>query len=649
MMDPIEIEAPDGTIVEFPAGTSDDEISRVMAQNFPSAPEGEQAAAPNYEIQYGWRGTSDQQQAALSDAINSGRLNPNAPEGSMENPVVLGEGLTEADIQDLVSKGVTFIDREGRWMNTADDELGFYTGGMRPFMNVANWSENAAGAAFGDAGREAVGAARDAIGIPTEQEMDELLALGQRAGVRPGTLGQFGGQVMSTIPVGIATRNPWLVGAAEGALGSNAEDAQGLAMDTAFGALAGRGADAATRIVGTMVAPRLTPAARSLVDQGVELSPGQLAGGLVHRLEDATTGVPGIGEISNAAQRRAEESMNRVAFERPLRSLGVQLPSRNMTTHDMVAFTQNAASQAYDELLPQLRVGLDQQFSADFNQLYQDARFMGSRFPQFQQLVTERVAPYFNPANGRITGESFKELESILGREARDYSASANADDRRYASAVRELQAQLRDLLARSNPEHAERLQSINDAYRQLTVLEDAARRAPEGSRGRFSSVTLGSAAEQADGSVRRRAAARGDSLFQDLSEDSAEVMRRTVADTGTATRGAVTAGLGAAFLGQSLNIAINPWALGALTLGAVPYTRAGNRMFTTMLARRPGFAEPVRQGLEASAPAAALAAGANTSVGRAEDRRDAEDADQIAAMRMMVENAQAAQPQGGM
>lgn len=42
MADPIRIPAPDGTVVEFPANTSDDVIKKVMAENFPAKP----AAAP---------------------------------------------------------------------------------------------------------------------------------------------------------------------------------------------------------------------------------------------------------------------------------------------------------------------------------------------------------------------------------------------------------------------------------------------------------------------------------------------------------------------------------------------------------------------------------------------------------------------------
>jgi len=657
-MDPIIVVGPDGVENEFPAGTSDEVISSAMAQAYPSPAPGAgpgaaaapaaapQEAAPalndadgDGQIDYEntWEGTTPEQQTAWVAGMNDGSINPNFPAGTDQNPFVVPENISDEQIADLVSRGVTYVDREGRMQRKADDTYGLFLGAARPVNNTLDWLQGGLDqVGMGDA----FGQFRDQnMRSTTDEGMAEIEALAQQAGVRPGRAGQFAGAVGATAPLALATRNPWLLGAAEGALSSTADDAMGLARDTAIGAVIGKGGDAVTRGLGSMISPNINPATRRLVDQGVEVSPGQLLGGLAHRAEDAMTGIPIIGDIPNASQRLAQESVATVALQRPLSAIGVEMPRNLNSVHEQVDFTQRAVGDAYDELIPQLDVRLDQAFSTDYRALNQSVRNMQpDQVHQWDQLIRNEVAPRFNaaigPANGRITGESFKELESILGREVRDFSASASPHDRRYASAVRELQAQMRDMLARTNPQHADRLQGINDAYRQLTVLEDAANMAPAGARGRFTPNQLEMAARRADPTIRRRAAARGDSLFQDLSQDAGEVMTRTVGDTGTATRGAMTAGLGAAFFGQSMNIAINPWAVGALALGAIPYNRTGNRLFTAALTQRPEFAGAVRGVVDASAPFVGLAGATHNSGDRNEPRASAFEANANGEMR---------------
>ena len=664
-MDPIIVTGPDGAEIEFPAGTDDATIERAMRDAYPSdtavdpatagpdeANQDQEAPVDPYEGQAGlrrdYRGRIDVDYPNLDlnkpahmtwyNAANEGQINPNMPLGSDQNPYVLDPGMSDKAIQELIDAGVTFIDSEGRMQRKADDTYGFFVGAAQPVNNTLNWIENGLdqvgmGEGFGDF--------RDQyMSSTTDEGLAEIEDLAARAGYRPGRGGQLVGSVAATAPLALATRNPWLLGAAEGALTSNADDGMGLARDTLIGAVVGKGGDVVTRGLGAAIDPRIAPATRRLVDQGVEVSPGQLLGGVAHRAEDAMTGIPALGDIPNAAQRRAQESVATVALQRPMTSIGVELPRNLGSVHEQMDFAQRAVGDAYDELIPQLDVRLDRPFAQEFQSLDASVRNMQpGQVHQWDQLIRNEVMPRFNnamgPANGRITGDSFKELESILGREVRDFSSgAASPHDRRYAAAVRELQAQLRDMLARNNPAHAERLAGINDAYRQLSVLEDAVNRAPAGARGRFTPQQLEMAARNADPSVRRRAAARGDALFQDLSQDAGEVMSRTVNDSGTATRGAMTAGLGAAFLGQSFNISVNPWAVGALALGALPYNRTGNRIFTAMLTRRPEFAGTVRNMLDSASPLAAMGASANNQVDRNENRMEAMEGNAAAELR---------------
>ena len=643
-MDPIEIEAPDGTIVEFPAGTSDDVIAQAMAAQFggPDQPAEDLPGLSQREdgtirTRDTWAGVNEAQARRYQEDVEAGKIDPRAPEGSPSNPYVIpAGGLSEEAMAQLNEQGKSYITLEGEVMNRPDEMLGFQAGVMQPLDNAAGWLES---------GAEKIGLPVDAInafgeslgmaGSAEEARNDREIALAQAAaeGRVPGKIGQVAGNVAATIPLSFVTKNPWALGAGEAALTSNADTAGGLAADVALGALSGKVGDVAVKSIGTAINPMLGDVQRRLVDQGVELSPGQLLGGLSHKAEDASTGIWGIGDVLNESQRRAQHSMNRVAVQRPLTDLGVEIPQRvaNGSVHDMVGFAQGAVSQAYDDLIPQLDIRLDQQFGQQFRPLYQSVMNGNEVYArQFHNLIENEIKPRFNSvpgaANGRMTGESFKEIDEILKKEVRDYTGiNANPNDRRYADAVRELRSQFMDMLARTNPQAAGRLNAVNGAYRQLAVLESAANMAPAGRRGSFTAAQLETAARNADPSVRRRAAAAGDALFQDLSQDAGEVMTRTVADSGTATRGAMTALVGAGLFGGAIKLNINPWAVGAIAAGAAAYSRPGNRLFTAALSRRPSFAGPIRQAVDSNSYLAALASSSSNTQDRDQFRVDAQ------------------------
>ena len=681
-MDPIEVEGPDGAIIEFPAGTDDATIEAAMAQAYPQdaagtalQPEGSTSpavsaeaagtpteGAPGYGLMMGANGKpltrrtmvglSEAQAAEYKRRVDAGEGGPDFPEGSNENPIYLHEGMSDEAIQQMVASGVTYVDREGRTQQKSDELLGLQNGLKQPLDNAAGWLEGGLSKLgvpvdqINSWASENLGMApsANAARVDRQEELDQRRA----EGYVPGKMGQFAGSTIATLPIALATRNPWLGGAAEGALTSNATNAKELAMDTAFGALAGKAGDVGARVIGGITAPNVRPEVRALLDEGVEVSPGQLVGGVAHRAEDAISSVPFIGDVTNAAQRRAQESVANVALQRPLTSLGEELPTFQ-SVHQGIGHVQQRVSQAYDDVLndPNLNIRLDPQFAQEFQQLNNDfmTTALGNQGERWQSLIRERIAPRFNAvqggANGRITGQSFKEIEELLGREGAAYSSAPDPDQRKYGAAVRELQAQLRDMLARGNPAHAERLQSVNDAYRQLTVLENAVNKAPAGARGRFTPNQLEMAAKEADPHVRRRAAARGDALFQDLSQNAGDVMQRTVADSGTATRGMIGAGVGALFLGKTMGVAINPWAVPVLAAGAIPYTKTGNRLFTAALTSRPQGAGLVRQAIDNNAYLAGLMNANLNSVNRNESRLDRGEMNADADLRQRFEAAQ--------
>lgn len=489
---------------------------------------------------------------------------------------------------------------------TPDQGLGFAEGLKRPVDNAAVWIEQ---------GLEGAGIPvkkiTKSLGGTTAEEAQAAtradVAKAATEGRRPGTVGNIAGNIISGIPIALATRNPMLAGAAQAGLSSDARNPTDLAKDAAIGGVVGKAGDAITRGIGAAVAPRVRAAVALLRKEGVPLTPGQIFGGGAQKFEDAVSSIPLIGDVISNAQARGIEGFNKAAVNRTLAPIGEILPKGVAAGHDAVDHAQQAIGKAYDTLLPQVKAQLDAQFGTDIRTLHGLAANMPTDQQKiFTNLIRTEVAPIFNPQTGTASGEAFKRAEETLGKRARHYrTGNATPHDRDLSDAIGEVQHSLRELLARQNPAQAARLRSINSAYGELLRVEDAAAKATAGN-GIFTPKELRSTAIKSKFASTKQAA-RGDARSQDLARAGIDTLSPKVANSGTATRAAVT-GLGGAALfgGATPFMSINPLALGGFAAALAPYAskRAQNALATILTARpKAASAAVVRRGLERVAP----------------------------------------------
>jgi hypothetical protein len=399
-----------------------------------------------------------------------------------------------------------------------------------------------------------------------------------------------GGQMAAKLPAAATTMGKMLQGAGMGAgfsaaapvedmsRGSFAEQ-KGMQMGT--GAAFGAAAPAIGEGIARVISPKLSPNVKTLMDEGVTLTPGQIMGGTGQRVEDAMTSMPVIGDMINSARTKGIEGMNIAVANRALAPLGQKVPDNISAGHDLVSYVKQTLSKSYDDLLPQLTGKIDDQFSDDLAKL----RDMSSSMPdqqakQFQKIVDLELGRKISP-NGSITGESLKEIESALGRQAKGYLKDTNQDQRNLGAALEEVQSSLRAMIQRSNPQHAEKLKSINEGYANYARLRSAS--ASTGAHeGVFSPAQLNSAVRGGDMSVGKGRYAEGDALLQDLSGAAREVLPSKISDSGTVGRSLVNLGaLGAGY-------AVNPAVAAGLVSSAGLYTKPGLKMAEMLLARRP-------------------------------------------------------------
>ena len=396
------------------------------------------------------------------------------------------------------------------------------------------------------------------------------------------------------------------------------EKAKQMAGGAAVGGVLGGAAEAA----GRALAPKFAPDVQALLDLGVELTPGQMAGGAGKRAEDALSSVPVLGSFIKSGQARSVESFNRAALNLALDPIGKKIPKTVDIGREGIEHAENEIKKAYDDLLPKMVFKADPVFQNDLNNL----RTLVQELPpeqanQFERVFANRVEKRLDP-NGVMLGDTLKQVESELSNISRSYKSSSDAAQRQYGTAIDELRNLLRQNLQRSNPEQAEELGKINSAYARFVRVQEASTRRPS-SNGVFTPNDLASVVRKTDDRVRKGRFARGSALMQNLSDPATAILPQKVPDSGTAGRLMAAGGVGA-LLNALGTGAVNPAevaaAIGALGATA-PYTEPGMAVLQQWAKAAPAAFGSARESLETaapyfSAPATAAAIGATRSGG---------------------------------
>jgi hypothetical protein len=495
---------------------------------------------------------------------------------------------------------------------TADQGLGFEQGLVRPWDNAAIWAQ---------AGLDKIGLAQpindlgQLLGMNT---VDQSVAghkayIGQQEaqGHVPGGWGDLAGNIVSGLPLLVATKNPAVLGGLGGALNTNDPTNAGhVALDTGIGMLGGKVMGALTDRVSGVLSPKISAAVQALHDAGVQLTPGQIAGGMLKRIEDGASSIPFVGDMIKGAQRRSLESFNTSAINRSLAPIGQQVPD-GLTGHAAVGYADNAISSAYKTLLPKLTVNADPEFVQGVSDAMKPiGELPPDRSAQVQKIVRDTLGPRFDNAGG-MSGQAFQDADSKLGQLGREYTSSGDPEQRKMGSVFRNVQGELRSMLERSNPDHADELHNINTGFANLVRVEGASAKATGGV---FSPAQLGQAVRQFDSSSRDKASSMGQALMQDLSDAGKQVLPSSVADSGTPFRLMLASALGGGAMGGHAGAVITAAGIAKTAGAALPlaaYTKVGQRVIQgAALAQRPASAQALAKGLSALKTPMAVAGG---------------------------------------
>lgn len=372
--------------------------------------------------------------------------------------------------------------------------------------------------------------------------------------------------------------------------------------DRLMGALTGAGSSAVGNVVGRgmfgaagrAVRGVSDPAVNYLKQRGVPLTLGQMVGqnGVVGRtlkgIEDKFESVPYLGDAIKARRQEGYEAFNRAAFKDALEPINQQV--QGTVGNDAIDQAQQMVGDAYTTALGPVRLTADPAYSAEIAAARQAGRNLpGPLADTFNSTLANRVDPFVS--SGHMTGRDLQAAVKGLRTDASSVMRRSEPMADVFKDRTNDVEDSLFGLAERQAPGTRQALGNANQAYRNLSILEDATL-AADNAGGVFSPAQLGRS--QINNTKRfggKRAAASGDMPFRDLQSAAQQVLPSTTPNSGTTDRALATwvlpAALGGAAAGGEASDYLPPAATIPIALAGLATTRGGRTALEKMLLGR--------------------------------------------------------------
>lgn len=325
----------------------------------------------------------------------------------------------------------------------------------------------------------------------------------------------------------------------------------------------------------TQRATREPTPARRLSRQGVDLTPGQMAGGALRRTEDGLTSIPILGDSIRDAQRRGLGTFDRVATNTSLADIGVNLV--DTSGRQGVRSADDAIRGAYGNALEGTVYALDEDAVAGLARARRPERLT----PELERNLNAVLDNTFSRFDGGpVPGEVWKQVDSELAAAIRaaDRGAASAPEQRILRDRLQEARDAVGGAMERADPIAFADVRAADRAFAQYRLVAKASSDVASAARGGDASpATLNRAVVGANGDMR---VARGESLLQDLTDDAMQVMPSTVPDSGSPLRGLMAVGtMGGGATVAGVDPLVTALTAGGLLGGAALYGPTAQRL----------------------------------------------------------------------
>lgn len=374
------------------------------------------------------------------------------------------------------------------------------------------------------------------------------------------------------------------------------------AAQTGSGAVAGAVIGPAARAVSGAIMPPITAEARALMAEGVQLTPGQMMGGLPKYVEDIAANLPFVGSFVRNAQSDAYRTYNIAAAKRALAPLGdpdFNAGLRNMQSgYEMAEYVGTILGDQYNILHGLSTIRATPELETELGLLVQRAHrgLAGDKIEDFNRIVKNEIyGKIFDNPMQLADGKTIQSITSELGRAQKTLNASQSMNDQELGNYVQQLREVIDKELVDQNPGVGEALKRVNRGWANFVRFEKAvASKGAEVHEGIFNPNQLSTAVNQSEQSLWNKATNRA--LMKDLVITGKRTLPNTIPNSGTPERTLATALLGGTAM-------VSPQM--ALMAGIIPalYSKQGMNFARKMLVHRPGGSGTIANALERYSP----------------------------------------------
>jgi hypothetical protein len=384
-----------------------------------------------------------------------------------------------------------------------------------------------------------------------------------------------------------------LYGAAYGAGENNDDRAMGAvtgAASAGAGNLVGRGIVSG---VGKTVRGVSDPALQYLASRNIPVTPGQIAGqgGMIGRgmraIEDAVESVPYLGSAVRSRREEGLQAFNREAFKDALRPINQQV--QDTIGQDAIGEAQDLVGDAYGSALGSVNLRPDGAFIRQTDDILKRGSAVPVMGDQFNYLMGQKIDPLFTP---ELSGRNFQAALQTMNKAKSEFNKQGIMGNE-VASASGDMRDAFIEMANRQAPGAMPALNAANAANKNVSILGDAVTQAVNSQveSGMFTPAQL---ARMAVNNTKKfggkKAAARGDVPFRELTEAGQSVLPSRVNNSGTADRAWATMILPAALGGSAAGsqaMGLDPSVTASLAGLAALSTKKGNKLVEGLALKR--------------------------------------------------------------
>lgn len=405
-------------------------------------------------------------------------------------------------------------------------------------------------------------------------------------------------------------------GALTSAALSRAANTPDFLSDVAAGTIFGTALKPVADIGANVIAPQASNALKYLVANKVYPTLGMItsqAEGLLPKfvsgIEEGITSLPGVGDIVSLARESSVKEFGRSLANKAAKYVNATVP-KNLSGEQAVGWVKNKLSEGYKALVPNLDFEVKSDFLNDASKIYNNLNIPSSRSSlndDWLAVLKDNIFGVMDSA-GKITGDNLQNVLSNLGDTANQLMKSTDGFERRLGTGVSQLRKAWFDALAKQNPKQAADLKRLNAGYSITSQLQ----KATSGVGGEITPASLERAVTAFSGGGARRGP-----LASDVR--AGRMLPSRTADSGTFRRAVIGTGAtaGLAEIGnQTLQYygfeGATPAQKAAVALIAAPYTPVGRAAIAKIMGRTPsqfarGAANVFRLGISPATSSATI------------------------------------------